>query len=243
MIKILKTIVSYFIRLKKRVRPFLETINIFFYYLVRRKQVSIYIKNNQTRKLQIGTGTNVMEGWLNSDLYPRKGMIYLNATKPLPFPNQSFDYIYSEHMIEHISFQDGYKFLEDSFRILRAGGKIRIATPNLSFYLKLFSTNKTPEQKEYMEWMYSNWIKKSGASFQNEAFILNLVQHAWGHVFIYDFVTLKSVLEKIGFDSIKQFECQISEDINLKDLEKHGEHTGNVAMNHLETLVVEAKKG
>jgi hypothetical protein len=90
MVKLLKSVASFFIRQKKKSRIFFEKINILFYYLIRPFQVSRYLKKHKVFKLQIGTGTNVMEGWLNTELYARQGMIYLDATKTLPFENESF---------------------------------------------------------------------------------------------------------------------------------------------------------
>ena len=66
--------------------------------------------------------------------------------------------------------------------------------------------------------------------------------HSWGHLFIFDFNTLNSVLSDIGFGEIKQFECQKSDDENLVNLENHGEVIGNIKMNHMETLVVQGTK-
>ena len=63
--------------------------------------------------------------------------------------------------------------------------------------------------------MHSNWINKAGIKYKNESFILNLAMHSWGHLFIFDFNTLNSVLSDIGFGEIKQFECQKSDDENL----------------------------
>jgi hypothetical protein len=44
-----------------------------------------YFKFHQIRKLQIGSGRNTLEGWLNTDLNPTKEIVFLDATKKLPF--------------------------------------------------------------------------------------------------------------------------------------------------------------
>ena len=242
MLNIIKKIASYFLRLNKKLKLLLMLPNAFFQFLIRPFKISNYIKNNEIRKIQLGSGTNRYEGWLNTDLYPKGGNTYLDVTSPLPIKSDSFDYIFSEHMIEHISFQDAERLLSESYRILRPGGKIRIATPDLSHYLSLFRENKSLQQKEYIDWMHSNWINKAGIKYKNESFILNLAMHSWGHLFIFDFNTLNSVLSDIGFSEIQQFECQKSDDDNLANLENHGEVIGNIKMNHMETLVVQGTK-
>ena len=66
-----------------------------------------YLHENPIRKLQIGAQSNSISGWLNVDLLPKSHeVVYMDATKPFPFPSNSVDYIYSEHMIEHISFHE-----------------------------------------------------------------------------------------------------------------------------------------
>ena len=55
-----------------------------------------YLRDEGVKKLQIGCGYNVIEGWLNTDLiYKRNKVAYLDAGRPFPFPDNSFDYIYS----------------------------------------------------------------------------------------------------------------------------------------------------
>lgn len=56
---------------------------------------------------------NIMDGWLNTDFYPRKNVPFLNVLKPLPFPDNSFDYVFSEHMVEHIPFESTLFFLRN----------------------------------------------------------------------------------------------------------------------------------
>src|SRR4028119_2083578 len=62
-----------------------------------------HFKNSKKSKLHIGAGLYRIEGWLNSDYTPKPGVIVVDATKEFPFENSSFDYIYCEHMIEHIT--------------------------------------------------------------------------------------------------------------------------------------------
>ena len=75
-----------------------------------------YLDHHPVRKLQIGAGYNMLDGWLNADFNPhtrQPGQLYLNATRRFPFPDASFDYNYSEHMIEHIWWDDGQTMLSE----------------------------------------------------------------------------------------------------------------------------------
>jgi len=58
--------------------------------------VDRYMATAAPRKLQIGTGLHDLPGWLNTDIAPRPGQVYLDATRPLPFPDGSFGYVYAE---------------------------------------------------------------------------------------------------------------------------------------------------
>ncbi len=49
----------------------------------------------------------------------------------LPFPNNSFDKLYAQHLIEH--FEDTIAILSEWRRVLRRGGKMVIVTPNRFF--------------------------------------------------------------------------------------------------------------
>src|SRR5687767_6891434 len=44
-----------------------------------------YMREHQTRKVQLGAGSSRLEGWLNTDIEPGDGLAYLDATKPFPF--------------------------------------------------------------------------------------------------------------------------------------------------------------
>jgi len=56
---------------------------------------------------------------------------YGNATKGLPVQDKSVEVLYSSHMLEHLDRKEVDQFLKEAFRVLRSGGIIRIAVPDI----------------------------------------------------------------------------------------------------------------
>ena len=98
-----------------------------------------YLAQAQEPKLHIGCGSWLLDGWLNSDLYPGSaGILLLDARRRFPFPDDTFAYIYSEHMIEHLTFREGMAMLGECHRVLAPGGKVRVTAPDLAFLVDLY---------------------------------------------------------------------------------------------------------
>jgi predicted SAM-dependent methyltransferase len=198
-----------------------------------------YMKNNEIRKLQLGSGNNILKSWLNTDLNPNKDVSYLDVSKKMPFDEGSFDYVFSEHMIEHIDYQAGEMMFRECFRIMRPGGKIRIATPDLAVILGLYTSRKTREQEAYVRDMTDIWLKD--APCNHHTFVINNAVRAWGHKFIYDFETLGMALKRAGFTSIKRCKIGKSDDPHLNGIECR-EKNKSKDISRIETLIVEAEK-
>ena len=56
---------------------------------------------------------------------------YADATKRLPLSDRSVDVLYSSHMLEHLDQTDATSFFKEARRVLRSGGIIRLAVPDL----------------------------------------------------------------------------------------------------------------
>lgn len=203
----------------------------------------IYERDVDDRKLQLGSGSNHIPGWFNTDIISNsKQCIYhLDFKNSLPFKDNTFAYIFSEHSIEHISFNDASFLLSECFRVLKHNGKIRIATPDLNKLINFYCNNSHLYDK-YANFEYDNFIRsKISVDINTKNIILNNFFKDWGHQFIYDFNTLKQLLEKTGFINIERFEIGISNDFQLCHLEKHGKHISD-EFNELETMVIEGTK-
>lgn len=180
--------------------------------------VGNYLAEQEVRKLHIGCGENILSGWLNADFFPHSDMIlHLDASDTFPFPTGSFDYIFSEHMIEHISYSNGFVMLSECYRILRNNGKVRISTPNMQFLINLYGCGKSELQMEYLKWATDKFGKN--ISCHDDTFVINNFVRAWGHLFIYDEKTLRSSLGKAGFSKIVRCDLNESNDELLRNLE------------------------
>jgi SAM-dependent methyltransferase len=87
---------------------------------------------NAPRRLNLGCGRDHREGFLNIDSIDGIGadLVWdLNRT-PYPLPEGQFDEILALDVVEHL--EDVMRFMEESWRLLRPGGEIRITTPHFS---------------------------------------------------------------------------------------------------------------
>jgi predicted SAM-dependent methyltransferase len=217
---------------------------------VNRRIISDYLCSHPVAKLQIGAGTVGatsspwrMPGWLNTDIEPCEGEAYLDATKTFPIPDGSLNYIFSEHLYEHLSYRDGLTMLRESHRTLKPGGKIRIATPDLSKLLAMFQNPKPEEIRNYIyaKFRAPYWEEELPQTVSPECVILNGVIKSWGHRFVYDPQTLRECLERAGFQNIKQFTPGESDDPELRGMEARHKWS-NHAINDYETMVFEGTR-
>jgi predicted SAM-dependent methyltransferase len=165
------------------------------------RTIEKYFQANSVRRLQLGAGTNAPAGWLNSDIEPSKEEIYLDAASRYPFGDGSFQYIFAEHVIEHISWEAGVRMLQECYRVLAKGGKIRIITPDLSRFLTLLTGQIDAEARQFLT-AKSHAEALPMTAVQN-AYVFNREFSEYGHKFLYDPATLKKTFELAGFKEIR----------------------------------------
>lgn len=213
----------------------------FLTYLWKKKSKSKFSHPNSiAEKLHIGAGYRSIEGWLNTDFnYTENSDVYfLDATKPFPFTNSQFEYVYSEHMIEHISRDGALSMLREIYRVLKPGGYLRLVTPDLNFVSSLLYTN-SPDATWYAQEFYEKF--KTFETRCHAESTINRIVYSWGHQHLYTFNSLSELLDIAGFKKTKKETVRNSEHDIFKNIEQHPQIVG-LRFNTLESLCIEAQK-
>jgi predicted SAM-dependent methyltransferase len=209
--------------------------------------IAEYLKNTEIKKLQIGCGKNILEGWLNTDLNDTDTIVYLDAGKSFPIETGTFDCIYSEHLFEHLKVEQQINMLNEGYRILKKGGIMRIAMPNLEFLYNIYSNPNTPVHEDYVNHYVSSYpclrsvFELVADKEEHYIYVINNFFKAWGHQMIHDFSSLQKLALQFNYEVVRRCKVGESEVSFLQNIEKHGSAIPE-RINLLETMVVEIVK-
>ena len=82
--------------------------------------------------VNVGCGSVFHPDWINFDYTPASPEVRAcDLRRGLQLANASADAVYHSHVLEHLTPEDGAAFLRESHRVLRPGGIVRIAVPDL----------------------------------------------------------------------------------------------------------------
>jgi len=210
-------------------------------FRTRDSRIDDYLRAHDVRKLQLGTGSNPMDGWLNTDIsdYRRRNeVVYLDARRSFPLPDASFDVVFCEHMIEHLTYAEGRWCLGGCFRVLRPGGRIRVATPSLDRLIRLYAADLDDLETRYLRWSIDTFVRDADAYLPG--FAVNNMFRNFGHRFVYDEATLRHTLEVVGFTDVESWPVGESGDSRLVGLERHMRSAAE--FNAFETIALEARR-
>lgn len=65
--------------------------------------------------------------------------LILDLTKPIPFPDNSVEKIYSSHVLEHFYYNDLLKLLSECRRVLKPSGVFSASVPNARIYIEAYA--------------------------------------------------------------------------------------------------------
>jgi len=110
--------------------------------------------------LNLGCGNHFHPEWTNIDFISNDdNVIAHNLLNGIPFPDNSFDAVYHSHVLEHFPKAKADFFISECFRVLKSGGILRVAVPDLEAiaeeYLKQLkdALNGNEIAKYNHEWM------------------------------------------------------------------------------------------
>ncbi len=202
--------------------------------------------SNIFKKYNLGCGPKLYQNFLNVGYWRQleDGQIYkdLNGTNNtfmlnhdlrlgIPAADNSLDLAYHSHMLEHLTYENGLRFISECYRVLKPGGTMRVLVPDIELWINAYTKNDTFFFEKYRAY---GGINKDICVTKGAVFMAML--HGHEHEFGYDFETLKWLVEKLGFTDVKRTLYADGEVENLIDLEGHD------PIRIMESLCIECKK-
>lgn len=142
-------------------------------------------------RLNLGCGTLPLAGWVNVELAGLPADLVWDLRYPLPFPDNSVDAIFHEHVMEHMYAYQGYMLVKDCYRMLKPGGVLRIVMPDASKYIGSYVD---PSNEFINSWRPGRFTPM--IALQQEFY-------SFGHRAIYDSATLHLFCHTAGFSLVE----------------------------------------
>jgi len=172
--------------------------------------VQKYLDSCNVRILQIATGPTYTQkcyhNWLNSDIANPPSWnhgvwsIFMDLKEDFSLPSNSFDYVFSQQGIEHFTYEQGANILRECSRVLKPGGKMRIETPNICYFIENYLGNDKPVGPSMAQ------FAKEFEAPPTHLTALNSIFLQWGHWYVYDVETLEELCRLCGFDKVHEVE-------------------------------------
>jgi predicted SAM-dependent methyltransferase len=124
----------------------------------------------------------------------------LDIGQPLPFDDGSVDWVYAEHLIEHVPLPVAIAWLTEVRRILASGGVLRITTPDLAKYVEGYRAAQEGSGGFFSKHRRRLRMMRVGPAMpERKAFMFNQIFYLYGHRWIYDLDELRYVVSEAGF--------------------------------------------
>jgi predicted SAM-dependent methyltransferase len=160
------------------------------------KRIKALLASGKPINLDIGGADKGKNGWTTLDLTDQCDL-YWDLLKGIPFPDASVDAIYSSHLFEHLTYQQGQGVLEESMRVLRPGGAFSICVPNARIYIEGYlGIRDVPDE-------FYGWRPAFNETTAIDA--INYVAYMDGeHKYLFDIENLLHLLNSAGLTDVKE---------------------------------------
>jgi predicted SAM-dependent methyltransferase len=138
--------------------------------------------------LHIGCGDRYIPGFIHIDVRKLPHVNYVASADKLDmFENDSVDLVYSCHVLEHFRRDQIEDVLKEWYRVLKAGGTLRIAVPDFESVVKVY--------KKYKDMELTMGLLYGGQDYPENT-----------HFVAFDFSYLKKRLTEVGFKNIHRYD-------------------------------------
>lgn len=143
-------------------------------------------------KLHLGCGQKYLQGYTHVDLADYPHIDIRGDARKIPFNDNMAELIYASHIFEYFDRDEAVDVLKEWHRVLKAGGILRMAVPDFENIVKAYLKYGLDTKPGILGPMYGKWAV---GQFENIY-----------HKTIYDFDSLKKLLEANGFKDIRRWD-------------------------------------
>jgi predicted SAM-dependent methyltransferase len=110
--------------------------------------------------LNLGCGNRFHPEWVNIDTTSNSPYVKAHDLRHgIPFQDKKFDVVYHSHLLEHFSQTDAIHLMDQCFRVLKHGGIIRVALPDLETLARIYLEALKGACGEGKDWQHHyDWI-------------------------------------------------------------------------------------
>lgn len=202
------------------------------------------------RYVQFGCGWSAPEGWENYDAsltlrwerlpvigrYTKNAQRFPANVRPgdivrgLPVPDGSCRGVYASHVLEHLTLADFHQALRNTHRMLEKSGIFRLVLPDLEWcardYLARLNRGDAESNSAFLRSASMGIEARQRGLMGLARRLFNTSEHLW----MWDELSLRSALEKHGFDQIRRSRFGDCEDPMFERVEEAGRFENAVAM-------------
>ena len=153
---------------------------------VARRKVRAILRRPGPLRVNLGSGSRPIEGWVNVDLVGMGAEVAWNLAHGPPFPPGSVDAVFLEHVLEHFLAVDAMGVLRQAHEMLRPGGVVRVAVPDFGRYMTSYASD-------------ASFVEQNRPRRPTTLLAVAEVITCHGHRSVWDGTTMVKVLEEIGF--------------------------------------------
>ena len=200
------------------------------------------------RGIHCGSARGLVPGWVNTDrlhltawdktmsepgrLARAEGDLYyleFDSREPYPFEDATFEWAHAEHFIEHLTLEEAIGWMAGVRRVLKAGGHLRISTPDLRLYVEGYLDRGNGFFTEHRERLSGLRAFSEEDVPDRRGWMVNQIFYRWGHRWIFDIEEIRFAAEQAGFDPAGVTQRSFSEgsvaEVAAMDIPSHNDES------------------
>jgi hypothetical protein len=182
---------------------------------------------NSTNEIRVhyGAGWTAAPGWLNFDASPSLrlerlpvigALLKVNAQRfpsevrfgdivaGLPVRPGTVTSVYASHVLEHLSYDDFWKALHNTYDMMKPGGVFRLIVPDLRGRAQRYLAGSTSDDPEAA----SRFMRETYLGRETRSRTLpQIVRRSFGnadHLWMWDEPSMTAALQKAGFSAVRR---------------------------------------